>query len=156
MTIPYLSAAATTSSNDRSHLLKATHTVQWWQTIQESHLIATAIPSVSCITTWGGTGWFICKALDEPYKAHFAPVSYTHLRAHETRSNLVCRLLLEKKKSKKSNPSNRNIRRKSRWKKAERFRKYWRWPNNLQRNPLLYGSLRGGAIPHRGPANYSD
>ena len=24
------------------------------------------------------------------------PVSYTHLRAHETRSNLVCRLLLEK------------------------------------------------------------
>ena len=47
-------------------------------------------------------------------------------------------------------------RRKSRWKKAERFRKYWRWPNNLQRNPLLYGSLRGGAIPHRGPANYSD
>ena len=27
------------------------------------------------------------------------PVSYTHLRAHETRGNLVCRLLLEKKKS---------------------------------------------------------
>nr|CUV15971.1 protein of unknown function [Ralstonia solanacearum] len=28
----------------------------------------------------------------------YAPVSYTHLRAHETRGNLVCRLLLEKKK----------------------------------------------------------
>ena len=28
------------------------------------------------------------------------PVSYTHLRAHETDSYLVCRLLLEKKKSK--------------------------------------------------------
>src|SRR5659263_561226 len=27
-----------------------------------------------------------------------APVSYTHLRAHETRHDLVCRLLLEKKK----------------------------------------------------------
>ena len=27
------------------------------------------------------------------------PVSYTHLRAHETRHDLVCRLLLEKKKS---------------------------------------------------------
>ena len=27
------------------------------------------------------------------------PVSYTHLRAHETDSYLVCRLLLEKKKS---------------------------------------------------------
>ena len=29
------------------------------------------------------------------------PVSYTHLRAHETGRNLVCRLLLEKKKKKK-------------------------------------------------------
>src|SRR5450756_2553853 len=29
------------------------------------------------------------------------PVSYTHLRAHETRHDLVCRLLLEKKKNKK-------------------------------------------------------
>ena len=29
------------------------------------------------------------------------PVSYTHLRAHETGRNLVCRLLLEKKKTKK-------------------------------------------------------
>src|SRR5665648_783167 len=27
----------------------------------------------------------------------FSPVSYTHLRAHETRHDLVCRLLLEKK-----------------------------------------------------------
>ena len=30
-----------------------------------------------------------------------APVSYTHLRAHETVLDLVCRLLLEKKKAKK-------------------------------------------------------
>eukprot|EP01017_Pseudomicrothorax_dubius_P024430 TRINITY_DN2595_c0_g3_i2.p1 TRINITY_DN2595_c0_g3~~TRINITY_DN2595_c0_g3_i2.p1 ORF type:complete len:246 (-),score=42.03 TRINITY_DN2595_c0_g3_i2:4-645(-) len=30
------------------------------------------------------------------------PVSYTHLRAHETPEHLVCRLLLEKKKSLKS------------------------------------------------------
>ena len=30
------------------------------------------------------------------------PVSYTHLRAHETVLDLVCRLLLEKKKNKKS------------------------------------------------------
>ena len=29
----------------------------------------------------------------------FYPVSYTHLRAHETDSYLVCRLLLEKKKN---------------------------------------------------------
>src|SRR5450756_1037219 len=31
---------------------------------------------------------------------HYAPVSYTHLRAHETRHDIVCRLLLEKKKNK--------------------------------------------------------
>ena len=31
-----------------------------------------------------------------------AAVSYTHLRAHETDSYLVCRLLLEKKKKTKS------------------------------------------------------
>src|SRR5665647_3777298 len=30
---------------------------------------------------------------------HRIPVSYTHLRAHETDSYLVCRLLLEKKKT---------------------------------------------------------
>ena len=30
-----------------------------------------------------------------------APVSYTHLRAHETVLDLVCRLLLEKKKQMK-------------------------------------------------------
>src|SRR5674536_386309 len=30
------------------------------------------------------------------------PVSYTHLRAHETPEHLVCRLLLEKKKKKKT------------------------------------------------------
>ena len=29
------------------------------------------------------------------------PVSYTHLRAHETEADLVCRLLLEKKKTQK-------------------------------------------------------
>ena len=29
----------------------------------------------------------------------YTPVSYTHLRAHETDSYLVCRLLLEKKKN---------------------------------------------------------
>src|SRR5665811_2454349 len=31
------------------------------------------------------------------------PVSYTHLRAHETVLDLVCRLLLEKKKKNKNN-----------------------------------------------------
>src|SRR5450756_98005 len=33
-----------------------------------------------------------------PVSPRLMPVSYTHLRAHETRHDLVCRLLLEKKK----------------------------------------------------------
>ena len=37
--------------------------------------------------------------LQKSQKHHKKSVSYTHLRAHETRSNLVCRLLLEKKNS---------------------------------------------------------
>ena len=34
---------------------------------------------------------------------NYASVSYTHLRAHETGRNLVCRLLLEKKKKNNKN-----------------------------------------------------
>eukprot|EP00657_Telonema_sp_P-1_P007951 TRINITY_DN28379_c0_g1_i1.p1 TRINITY_DN28379_c0_g1~~TRINITY_DN28379_c0_g1_i1.p1 ORF type:complete len:101 (-),score=41.05 TRINITY_DN28379_c0_g1_i1:33-335(-) len=37
------------------------------------------------------------NASTNPYSA-LIPVSYTHLRAHETVLDLVCRLLLEKKK----------------------------------------------------------
>src|SRR5660398_254448 len=33
-------------------------------------------------------------------RCYLDAVSYTHLRAHETKANLVCRLLLEKKKKK--------------------------------------------------------
>ena len=36
-------------------------------------------------------------ALDLRYSTWPMPVSYTHLRAHETVLDLVCRLLLEKK-----------------------------------------------------------
>ena len=36
----------------------------------------------------------------EMWNQVFKAVSYTHLRAHETDSYLVCRLLLEKKKNK--------------------------------------------------------
>ena len=39
---------------------------------------------------WGLVG-LVCLAV--------RPVSYTHLRAHETVLDLVCRLLLEKKKT---------------------------------------------------------
>src|SRR5665648_1178307 len=46
-----------------------------------------------------GTGWLAFQANMTFQTALFAgviPVSYTHLRAHETRHDLVCRLLLEK------------------------------------------------------------
>ena len=44
--------------------------------------------------------WYNGKKIDEVQfgRAFLEPVSYTHLRAHETDSYLVCRLLLEKKK----------------------------------------------------------
>ena len=42
------------------------------------------------------------KGKDIPGSYEYMPVSYTHLRAHETGRNLVCRLLLEKKKKKNS------------------------------------------------------
>src|SRR5659263_618298 len=40
----------------------------------------------------------ISGSLDIAGDVKSKPVSYTHLRAHETRHDLVCRLLLEKKK----------------------------------------------------------
>ena len=40
----------------------------------------------------------VLLAIDEADVILFLAVSYTHLRAHETKANLVCRLLLEKKK----------------------------------------------------------
>ena len=48
------------------------------------------------LTRFNGTGFTVNCDLIETIEA----VSYTHLRAHETDSYLVCRLLLEKKKNK--------------------------------------------------------
>eukprot|EP00658_Telonema_sp_P-2_P068038 TRINITY_DN56989_c0_g1_i1.p1 TRINITY_DN56989_c0_g1~~TRINITY_DN56989_c0_g1_i1.p1 ORF type:complete len:108 (+),score=14.17 TRINITY_DN56989_c0_g1_i1:148-471(+) len=72
---------------------------------------------------WDGTPWLMLvekqfetgqvegRILVSPWTAfdgvfpmngtYFFPVSYTHLRAHETPEHLVCRLLLEKKKNNK-------------------------------------------------------
>ena len=58
-------------------------------------------------TTPGSDCALNALAIDEPleyvrlYLDGNMPVSYTHLRAHETGRNLVCRLLLEKKKERK-------------------------------------------------------
>ena len=50
-----------------------------------------------------GVGVLVCVDVDEAVRVgvDVAAVSYTHLRAHETVLDLVCRLLLEKKKIKK-------------------------------------------------------
>ena len=43
-----------------------------------------------------GLNWYLKYHVGIHLSWNGMPVSYTHLRAHETRSNLVCRLLLEK------------------------------------------------------------
>src|SRR5450756_951776 len=43
-----------------------------------------------------------CRVHNLDWHGH-GTVSYTHLRAHETRHDLVCRLLLEKKKKQQIN-----------------------------------------------------
>ena len=45
--------------------------------------------------------------IDGDYNVCLTAVSYTHLRAHETVLDLVCRLLLEKKKIKKRKKKNK-------------------------------------------------
>eukprot|EP00825_Cyclidium_porcatum_P021592 TRINITY_DN24029_c0_g1_i2.p1 TRINITY_DN24029_c0_g1~~TRINITY_DN24029_c0_g1_i2.p1 ORF type:complete len:119 (+),score=14.05 TRINITY_DN24029_c0_g1_i2:257-613(+) len=45
-----------------------------------------------------GIGYFVSQGAVKMIRR--MTVSYTHLRAHETRHDLVCRLLLEKKKKK--------------------------------------------------------
>ena len=45
-------------------------------------------------------GGFGLEEFGPSHQTHPTPVSYTHLRAHETVLDLVCRLLLEKKKKK--------------------------------------------------------
>src|SRR5678816_4774066 len=62
--------------------------------LPKTKVSATWVPwTMSRLTHWSGYG----AGIESPgYYQH--PVSYTHLRAHETPEHLVCRLLLEKKK----------------------------------------------------------
>ena len=52
---------------------------------------------------FGGGGWEVAGAAIGQHQVVVGgdAVSYTHLRAHETVLDLVCRLLLEKKKNRK-------------------------------------------------------
>src|SRR5665811_2537465 len=49
-------------------------------------------------TAWPGASWALVAVGRARCGGTNTPVSYTHLRAHETVLDLVCRLLLEKKK----------------------------------------------------------
>src|SRR5450756_1802377 len=49
-------------------------------------------------TAVGGVIGGVEGVLGVDHRYYVSAVSYTHLRAHETRHDLVCRLLLEKKK----------------------------------------------------------
>src|SRR5450756_3024449 len=51
------------------------------------------------------------------------PVSYTHLRAHETRHDLVCRLLLEKKKKKQKKKRKKKKKKQQKKKKKKKKKK---------------------------------
>src|SRR5450759_5989650 len=72
------------------------------------------VPSFKPMATWCDIHLYSTRSIDSQMTVQFNPapstgsrfwrtdasrsVSYTHLRAHETRHDLVCRLLLEKKK----------------------------------------------------------
>src|SRR5450756_1023228 len=59
----------------------------------------TSVLAQSTGSRWG-TADIVVRIIPEECSPDMnsTPVSYTHLRAHETRHDLVCRLLLEKKK----------------------------------------------------------
>src|SRR5450756_2974638 len=58
---------------------------------------STSKPAFSARAALGAPGTSLTTTV-MPESRRFWAVSYTHLRAHETRHDLVCRLLLEKKK----------------------------------------------------------
>ena len=70
---------------------------------KESHAILKLLKEEQFAPAFMTYGDFLIKKGDfdsglVEYRKAIRPVSYTHLRAHETGRNLVCRLLLEKKK----------------------------------------------------------
>eukprot|EP00656_Telonema_subtile_P012320 TRINITY_DN16198_c0_g4_i3.p1 TRINITY_DN16198_c0_g4~~TRINITY_DN16198_c0_g4_i3.p1 ORF type:complete len:360 (-),score=83.18 TRINITY_DN16198_c0_g4_i3:17-1096(-) len=69
---------------------------EWKKLAEDMGLVNTSVQAASPAEPFGGTA-------EEVAGADAEPVSYTHLRAHETVLDLVCRLLLEKKKNTRDN-----------------------------------------------------
>src|SRR5665809_52467 len=61
------------------------------------HVIAMIAVGALALCRGGRAIWTVPLAFVLMMAVGAVPVSYTHLRAHETKANLVCRLLLENK-----------------------------------------------------------
>src|SRR5450759_524149 len=96
------------ASEERKQQANVTRYMQWLAETRKLHFATREYLwqwSVTHIEDFWASLWeyFHIKA-SKPYKTVLVErkmpgaVSYTHLRAHETRHDLVCRLLLEKKK----------------------------------------------------------
>ena len=65
--------------------------------LEVARVVKEVHPRVPVIMGGYSATFFHRELMDYP-QVDYVPVSYTHLRAHETPEHLVCRLLLEKKK----------------------------------------------------------
>ena len=93
------SAPSPASANVPAGGAGAVSVAGWWATARTSKPVAISPPSwppMPSATTNSPTGRLIDLLLNTRSSVS-RPVSYTHLRAHETVLDLVCRLLLEKK-----------------------------------------------------------
>src|SRR5665647_3692257 len=72
-----------------------------WMTVLAVASLAVNLTMGDSPDVLGAVGPFGAQAVFSTLLTLPVAVSYTHLRAHETDSYLVCRLLLEKKKKKK-------------------------------------------------------
>ena len=79
----------------------------WLNSVDEPEisfpLIGTRVINTSFPEEENHEAFGIVTLNQDPLKVTVNPVSYTHLRAHETVLDLVCRLLLEKKKQIQNN-----------------------------------------------------
>src|SRR5450756_2803833 len=87
----------------RGSISRALPCMRWVSTMAASRLLAVPTAWMSPVK-WRlmssiGTTCEYPPPAAPPLMPKTGPVSYTHLRAHETRHDLVCRLLLEKKKN---------------------------------------------------------